>query len=143
MPGKEKNGASYSLAGVKNTRHRKAVLEVLGSSETPMTAEDIYLALKKIKDTTSLSTVYRSVEMLSGVGVVIKSNLLDDHRTRFELNYHRHKHYASCINCHQMIIIEDCPFTELEKKLQRKTGFHVTEHRLEITGYCRNCRPIT
>ncbi len=128
--------------GIKNTRSRNAVLEILQNSEIPLTAEEIFLMLKQKNVLTCLSTVYRTFEMLMLKGIIIKSNIFDDGKARYELKHVHHKHYVICIGCHKTITIEECPFGEFEKLLKKKIDFDVTEHKFEIYGYCQNCKQL-
>lgn len=126
--------------GIKSTRSRNAMLEILEKSEIPLTAEDIFFILKKKNASTCLSTVYRTFEMLTSKGLVIKSNILDDGKARYELNHMEHKHHVICVGCHKMISIGECPFSEFEKMLKKKIGFDVIGHKFEIYGYCQDCK---
>jgi len=129
-----------SKEGVKSTKHRNAVLEILESADIPLTAEDVFLKLKEKNVSIWLSTVYRTLETLTSKGLIIKSSILDDGRARYELNHNEHKHHVVCICCHKMISIDECPFGEYEKVLQKELDFDVTGHRFEIYGYCRDCK---
>jgi Fur family ferric uptake transcriptional regulator len=128
--------------GVKNTKHRNAILEILEVADTPLTAEDIFLNLKEKNVAISLSTVYRTLETLTLKGLVIKANIMDDGRARFELNLQEHKHHVVCVSCHKMVPIGDCPFEEFEKMLKEKIDFDVTGHRFEIYGFCKECKSV-
>lgn len=39
-----------------------------------------------------------------------------------------------------MVQISSCPLHQYEKELQDKMGYHITSHKLEIYGYCPECR---
>ena len=126
--------------GLKNTRQRNAVLEVMKDSHAPLTADDIYLRLKEKNIATCLSTVYRTLETLCSKDLVTKSNLLDDNKSKYELACKEHRHHLICLSCTKIIHIEDCPLKELEMSLHNKTDFEVTGHKLEIYGYCPACK---
>lgn len=126
--------------GVKRTKHRKAILEILEQSETPLTADEIFLALKEKNTSIWLSTVYRTLEMLTEKEVVLKSTIMGEDKARYELKCDEHKHRFICVGCHKMIPLMDCPLEEFEKKLKDKMDFDVTGHNLEIYGYCHDCK---
>lgn len=126
--------------GVKNTKNRDAILEILEKSEKPLTAEEIFLILKGNSDATCLSTVYRTMEMFDEKGVVIKSNSVDDGRSRYELKTMEHKHHVVCVACHKIIVIDQCPFAEFEKSLKDTINFDITGHKFEIYGHCNECK---
>lgn len=128
--------------GVKSTRHRNEILELLEQSESPLTAEQIFISLKQKSASINLSTVYRSLYTFTSKNLVVKSNRVDDGKTRYELNHTEHKHHLFCVGCHKLISIEDCPMGELQKLIKKKIDFDVTGHNLEIYGYCHDCKKI-
>ncbi len=125
--------------GMKSTRHRNAILLLLEQSEHPMTAEELYIAIREKTASINLSTVYRTLDTFVSKNLVIKSTM-DDGKARYELNHHEHKHHLFCVGCHKVISFEDCPMGELQENLKKKLDFDVTGHKLEIYGYCHNCK---
>ncbi len=129
--------------GLRNTRHRRSILEVLEKSKEPMTAVEVFLKLKPVSCNLNLSTVYRTFETLTANGFTLKTSLFNDGKARFEINRDEHRHHAVCIGCHKIISIENCPIGVREMKiLRKKTGFSATGHKLEIYGYCGDCSAV-
>lgn len=126
--------------GIKNTKHRNAILRILEQAETPLTVEEIFMALKDKHASIWLSTVYRTLEILTAKEMVVKSAIIGDDKARYELNHNEHKHHIICIGCHKRIPFLDCPVEIFEKELKEKMDFDVTEHKLEIYGYCKDCK---
>lgn len=126
--------------GLKNTKHRNAILEVIENSNQPISAEQIFLELKEKKNTINLSSVYRTLEVLVSRDIVIKTNITGDNRATYELNRLEHKHHLICSGCKKMFSIDGCPVEEYEKQLREKTGFDITGHKLEIYGFCKECK---
>jgi Fur family ferric uptake transcriptional regulator len=126
--------------GLKNTRRRDSVLHVLEESSQPMTAEQIFFRLKSQKISISLSTVYRILDVLAAKAIVLKVSSAESGSAMFEINRKTHRHYLICLGCRKMIPVENCPLGSLEKRLEKETGFSVTGHRLEIYGYCSECK---
>lgn len=126
--------------GIRNTKQRELIFEILSSSENPVTAEEIYLKLKETDEGVNLSTVYRTLEMLCAKGIVVKSTFMNDDRARFQLNDTVHKHHLICLKCNMMVEIDTCPLEKLEETLESKTSFDITGHKLEIYGYCPKCK---
>jgi len=128
--------------GIKSTRHRNAILELLEESEAPLTAEQLFISLRDKTASIDLSTVYRTLDTFASKNLVIKSNRVDDGKALYELNHHEHKHHLLCVGCHKLISMEDCPMGELQQVLKKKMDFDVTGHKLEIYGYCRDCKKL-
>jgi len=134
------NKELFESTGIKNTRQRNMTLDILKQAEWPITAEQIFLKLKEIDSAISLSTVYRIMEVFTAKGLAIKSNLVEDTKAMFELNRMEHKHHLICVRCRKMHVVEDCPLGNYERALEKKTDFDITGHRLEIYGYCSDCK---
>ncbi|UWG96223.1 transcriptional repressor [Dehalobacter sp. DCM] len=142
MPEHQNPGSTELLknAGIKNTKHRSLIFELLEHATEPLTAEDIFISLKEKSASISLSTVYRALEKLTAGNLLLKSTLSDDGKARYELNNHEHKHYLICMKCNKHISIDECPMKDFEKLLESQENFDVIRHKLEIYGYCRDCK---
>ena len=127
--------------GMKSTRHRNSILLFLEQSEQPTTAEELHISLREKTASMNLSTVYRTLDTFVSKNLVIKSTM-EDGKARYELNHHEHKHHLFCVGCHKVISIEDCHMGELQEDLKKKIDFDVTGHKLEIYGYCHNCKKV-
>lgn len=70
-------------SGLKTTKSRKAILDILIRSNQPMAAEQIFLELKEECIDINLSTVYRTLETLENKDLVTKISILNDERMLF------------------------------------------------------------
>lgn len=122
--------------GVKRTRQREGVLNVLENAEKPLSAMEICSRIDG--GAAWLSTVYRVLELFEAKGIVNRISVLNSDMAAYELAHSRHKHYAICLGCHKIVSMEDCPVEKLAPKIG-EPGFHVTGHNLELYGYCKNC----
>lgn len=129
--------------GLKITKHRTSVLQVLSESTQPLNAEEIYSKLKENSISINLSSIYKILDSLSNKNVISKCILGDDNKTSYEMNTSEHKHHLICKHCKEVFPITDCPLCVYEKHIRDDMDFDVTEHRLEIYGYCRNCKKMT
>ena len=125
--------------GCKMTKQRKAILDILSNTSTCMSAEEIYLKVKKISPSTCLTTVYRTIELLASKNLLNKIDF-GDNRYRYEINTNLHHHHIICLGCKKIMRLEGCPVKEFEKKVSTKTNFEITGHRLELYGYCPECK---
>ena len=117
-------------SGLKCTKQRSAVLEVLMKEQTPITAEKI-----QEKSGVSTATIYRILDLMCEKNLVIKSQLLDNPNHTYELNRNEHKHYAVCMDCKGVTPIDCCHYHS-----EISDGFQVTGHKIEVYGYCKNCK---
>lgn len=126
--------------GLKKTRGRNAVIEVLKASNRPMTYDEVYSALINNKVSVNVSTVYRILEMFFDKGIVSKLNGGESNRSLYELAGTEHRHYFFCVSCKEMYPISKCPISSFVKEIKNSMQFEVLDHKLEVSGICRNCR---
>lgn len=124
--------------GLKRTKSREDVLAVLEQAQSPLTAAEICTQIEGTGKAVWMSTVYRVLDTFLEREVAVKTAVLDNGMALYELNSHKHKHYAICIGCKRMLPIDSCPIEEIDKKL-KNDDFRVVEHRVEMYGYCKDC----
>lgn len=128
--------------GLKKTKQRKAVLNVLTKSEKPLTAGDLYeiLLTNSEKNRMSPSTIYRVLEAFMEYGMVEETGIPGDDSRYYKLKRDDYSHYATCLSCHRQIPIKHCPVEQAgEKMTESLPEFKVTGHRVELYGYCKEC----
>lgn len=126
--------------GYKVTQQRKVILEVLSLNDSTMlSVEDIIEQSKKIYNKINMSTVYRNLEILEELGLLcIVSG--DDGVTLYKLiSSTEHHHHMVCKNCGKTESIEFCPL-DMFQKISKEKNFDLTDHKLELYGYCSNCK---
>ncbi len=127
-------------SGLKTTKSRTAILDILIRSDQPIAAEQIFLVLKEEHIDINLSTVYRTLESLENKDLVTKISILDDDRMLFEYNQLGHRHYLVCISCKKVITVQNCPLGSYEKTLEDETHFNIIGHKLYLYGNCEECQ---
>lgn len=123
--------------GLKITKARLKVLNILQKAKNPLTAEEIYLQCDK---DINLSTVYRILDIFLEKNIVTKPLIKENLAACYTINYHEHRHYIICIKCQKITDIEFCPFSEIENKIIQETKFLITNHKFELTGICPKCQ---
>ena len=127
-------------SGLKNTKSRKAILDVLIRSNQPMAAEQIFITLKDKKIDINLSTVYRTLDSLINKDIITKISIMDDDRMLFEYNQLGHRHYLVCVICKKIVTVQNCPLGLYERTLEKETHFNIIGHKLYLYGYCEDCQ---
>lgn len=130
----------FSRLGIKNTKQRKMVLNLLKNTDELLSAEQIYTGLKNQDENINLSTVYRILELFVSKGILVKSTIPNDSKSVFEINHSEHQHHLICMRCKKIIPVNSCPLENFEKSLRENTEFDITGHKLEIFGYCPKCK---
>lgn len=134
------NSDILSEKNIKSTKQRRLILSVLNSAKFPESAENIFMAVKKEDSKISLSTVYRTLDIFVNNGIASKTVLESQSENVYEMIDEIHKHYLSCTSCKRILSINGCPISDYEKKLEEKTGFKITKHRLDLAGICPECK---
>ena len=131
--------------GLKVTNQRLLVLEVLECHrDKHMTVEDIYDLVKEDYPEIGLATIYRTVQLLMEMQLVDRINL-GDGCSRYEIgetegapNRHHH-HHLICRGSGKVEPLKDDLLDELERHVERATGFCILDHELKFYGHCREC----
>lgn len=125
---------------IKSSKNARAIVELLDKEDEPVSADYIYEKLREINPSASMSTVYRILEKLTLSNIISKSLIMNDNKARYEIMGHKHIHYLICQNCNKMIPTDNCHFQKLENKEWKNTGFIITGHKVELYGFCSDCR---
>lgn len=128
-------------SGLKVTKQREAILDILLASPAHLTAEDIYLDLKAKSLDFGLSTVYRTLSSLEEHRIVEKTGLPDDTgKQYYEIAHTGHRHHLVCVKCKRCIVLDECPVEAFTAAVCKAHGFTLTGHSFEIFGVCPDCQ---
>lgn len=120
----------------KRSRQREEILAVLRSTKEHPTAAMLHTAARKSIPRLSLGTVYRNLDVLEELGLVlhIRNGNAQD---RFDGNVSPHYHFV----CDVCGVVMDMPLpyrTDLDVAAA-KEGFKIRGHRLDFHGTCPAC----
>lgn len=119
-------------------RSQERILSLLKSLNRPLSAQEIFIELRNLKQSTGLATIYRSLEALK-----LEGCLQVRHVANGESHYslvHEDQHHLTCLNCGNSIPINVCPVHSLETELQITHTFKIYYHTLEFFGICNGCQ---
>ena len=119
-------------AGLKMTCQRKAILKVLDSSEDHPSVESVYERAKKIDDSISIATVYRTLNLLDGLDLVIRHEFQEGY-SRYEVNWDHHHHLID-LETGKVVEFQNDELERLKEKIARDLGYELVDHRLELYG---------
>lgn len=128
-------------AGIKWTKQRKRVYQILNAAVEPLSAAQVYARLEpKEQERYAVSTVYRILAAFEENKLAEKTTWMGEGTVVYELRREGHTHYAVCLDCHRRIPLEHCPLQMSHLRSEKETGeFRVVSHRIELYGYCREC----
>jgi len=131
--------AGLKRNGYKATPQRLAILRVICDSDEHLTPLVLYNKVRKERPDIGLVTVYRTLEILTKLGLVCEIHF-GNHRSYLLRRPAEHHHHLICADCGAVVYFTDCDLSELEERLSRKTGFTIDSHLLEFSGHCRSCQ---
>ncbi len=148
MPGNQWWRKTMKQHGNCLTASRKAIIEVLNSSDGHLNAEEIYMHLHEAGQKIGLTTVYRTLNLLIDMGLAYRFNYGDQH-ARYELIHEasdeEHHHHLICTACGKITNYYDFMDKEktflknVENGLSKKYSFTITDHVINFYGMCENC----
>jgi Fe2+ or Zn2+ uptake regulation protein len=128
--------------GIRLTRQRRVVLQVMESASRHMDAGEILDLAQKIDADITRVTVYRTLDLLKRQGLIDELDLLHlrGHRHYYESHGPRDHIHVACINCGKVREVESPLYEELKQQIARDCGIEISIARTEIGGVCDDCR---
>jgi len=126
--------------GLKFTRQRELILNVLLDSDRHLSVEEMYRLVKRKDKTIGQATVYRTVKLLCEAGLARTVDFGSGITHYEQLHGRTHHDHLICSRCGEYVEAMDPQIEKLQEKLCKKYGFLPTNHRMEIFGICRLCR---
>jgi Fur family peroxide stress response transcriptional regulator len=121
------------------TPQRVALLRLLAASEGHPSAAHLYDRLRAQFPTTSLATVYKTLNLLDEMGEVLELSFSGDcHRYDGNKPY-PHPHLI-CLRCRGIVDVDAGLGQDLAQEAAKGSGFQIVGHRLDFYGLCPECQ---
>jgi Fur family ferric uptake transcriptional regulator len=131
--------AALKEHGYKLTPQRRAVIAAIAASPDHLTPNDLYQKVHRDHPAFGLTTVYRTLEVLSRLELICELHAGGSCRS-YTTGAPEHHHHIICSGCGEVVDFSGYDLSPLEERLTRETGFEIEGHLLEFTGRCRRCR---
>lgn len=133
---------SLRKRGHRITSQRETILQIF--KELPhgnhLSAEELHTRLTKSGSTVSLATAYRTLKLLSSLGLLRELDFAEGHK-HYELKQDALPHqHIICIGCNTTLEFEDHFLEEAGQKIGARHNFEVIDAQFKIFGFCPNCR---
>ena len=128
--------------GIRLTRQRRVVLQVIESAPSHMDAGQILDRAQTIDPDITRVTVYRTIDLLKRHGLIDELDLLHlrGHRHFYESHSPRDHIHVACIRCGKVREFESELYEDLKRQIARDCGIEITVARTEVGGLCADCR---
>jgi len=132
-------GHALHERGLKLTRSRLAVLEVLATTTEHLKVAEVHRRARLIDPEVGLASVYRTMDLLERLHLIKHIHVEHRHRHYARISAH-HGHHLVCNGCGLVVEFNDCRLEPLTRTLARRTKFHIEGHCVEFFGRCQKCR---
>lgn len=125
-------------AGHKITPQRVVIIQTVLESTELLTPSALYEKVRQADPQIGEVTVYRTLNILSDLGLVCMVNTGDNTHSYIGRPAEHHGHLI-CSDCGKVVNFTGCDITDLAQRLTTETGFTIYDHRLDFFGKCREC----
>jgi Fur family peroxide stress response transcriptional regulator len=128
--------------GFRVTPQRLYILQALVEARHHPDAEELFRAVRAKSPTTSLATIYKTLDTLKEVGEVLELEFSNGPNRYDGLMPDAHPHIV-CTRCGQ---IEDLELSEpdaidtMAQLAAASSGYQIRSHRVEFYGVCGTCQ---
>ncbi len=129
--------ALLRAGGGRVTSSRRILLEVLFDADGHLTAEELAEAVQARAPDIHLSTIYRNLDELQRLGVVLHSHLGHGPAT-YQLAANAHAHFI-CEGCGAVVEAPVRLFSGLARSVKSDLGFVIDPRHFAILGRCSAC----
>ncbi len=132
----------FERKGVRWTPQRQLVLDSLQRTHGHISAEQIHHDVIRQFPKVNLSTIYRTLEMLCEMGVMVEVVSRNDDRKRFELVGEVPHYHLVCEICGDNVELEPSVIERLKTDTLERYGFKLELNHFVGHGLCKHCREI-
>src|SRR5579863_8097994 len=135
---------SLRQRGVRLTRQRRILLDLIDQSGRHLDAESLYRLAKEKDPKLNRVTVYRTLKLLKAGGLVDELDLMhyggDQHY--YETRLKQEHAHVICLRCGKVEEFFGEPLHKLRRQVESHFGFEIVLARTEVGGYCAHCQTL-
>lgn len=135
---------SLKQRGIRLTRQRQLLLDLLDKSGQHLDAESLYQMAHQRDSKLNRVTVYRTLKLLKEGGLVDELDLM--HQTGdqhfYETRTKQEHAHIICLRCGKVEEFFGDPLQRLRRQVEAHFGFQIVIARTEIGGYCAHCQVL-
>ena len=124
------------------TPQRIALLRLLAASDGHPSASHLYDQIKEQFPTTSLATVYKTLNVLKEMDEVLELGFSGDDN-RYDGNKPYPHPHLICVRCQKILDPEVSLAQSLIQEVAQSSGYQIVGHRLDFYGLCPDCQDST
>lgn len=133
---------AFDDAGYRVTDSRRAVIDLICTRDGAFETADLVADARRRKIEAARATIFRTLEILTGLGVVERLDLPNGDHSYVRCDSRAHHHHLVCTRCQRSIDLEDLGMTPILAQVARRTGYKIDRHRVELFGLCPTCQQM-
>lgn len=127
--------------GLKQTRQREIIARKFFGCCGHVTADQLLLLVRGEDQKISLATVYRTLKLLQECSLASVNNFgLGQARFEATTKADSHHDHLICKDCGNIVEFFDPEIELLQQEVASKHGFAITNHKMELYGFCPECQ---
>lgn len=136
--------ASLKRQGIRLTRQRQVLLDLIEQSGAHLDAAQLYRLAKERDPKINRVTVYRTLKLLKDTGLVDQLDLMhwEGEAHYYETRMKQEHAHVVCLRCGKVEEFYGEPLRRLRRQIESHFGFQILMARTEVGGYCSHCRAL-
>ncbi|MBA7611430.1 Peroxide operon regulator [subsurface metagenome] len=130
---------ALNTAGMRVTNQRALIMEIIRQGKGHLDADEIHRRARERVPRLSLSTVYRTLQMLKKLDLVEELHFDEEHH-HYELKPSVEHHHLICLGCGRVIEFHYPLSRYLKRNVPEAKGFDIAATEVRMSGYCSKCR---
>ncbi|MBE9162421.1 MULTISPECIES: Fur family transcriptional regulator [Microcoleaceae] len=119
-------------AGMRLSRQRRFILELLWDAKEHLSAREIYDRLNRQAHSIGHTSVYQNLEALSREGII---ECIERSEGRLYGNVSDSHSHVNCLDTAQILDVHVELPIELIEQIQQQTGVKIVDYRIDFYGY--------
>ena len=131
--------AALDDAGYRRTGARRSIADLIAARNGPFTAADLVADARARRLRIGRATVFRTLDVLADLHAVERIDLPTGEHAYVACEP-AHHHHVVCSSCGASRDVDDAGWRSVVRDVEKKTGYRIDDHRLELFGVCADCR---
>lgn len=125
-------------AGYRLTEARRSIADLIARREGHFTAADLVADARERRLGIGRATIFRTLDVLAELRAVERLDLPTGEHAYVACEPVHH-HHVVCSNCGASRDVDDAGWRAVVGDIERRTGYQIDDHRLELFGRCPAC----
>ena len=131
--------AALDDAGYRRTGARRSIAHLIAARKGAFTAADLVQDARARRLRIGRATIFRTLDVLADLHAVERLDLPTGEHAYVACEPIHH-HHVVCSSCGASRDVDDAGWRSVVRDVEKRTGYRIDDHRLELFGLCPACR---